>query len=283
MNPFAETALFLALVATACSRSEAPTPSSENTPPTAEQKRAQGDEILKQMAGKLKSATALTFSTSESNERVRRNNEKVTIKLERQVALRRPDRLWFKATGDRDLEGVYNGKVVMLITHKDKVFGEFPAPPTLEETADAITSKYGIALPIADLLSYDPKQSLLDTKTTGGWQGREAIEGVECNVLAYQHPNVDFSIWIPASGDPIPKKLAISYKARRGQPKSTILFRDWNLSPQLSDETFARKVPPDYEGIPVIQRAPAVLGQPGEQKQQGQPQAGGAPSQPKAE
>ena len=202
------------------------------------------------MGDKLKSATALTFSTSESNERVRRNNERVTIKLERQVALRRPDRLWFKATGDRDLEGVYNGKVVMLITHKDKVFGEFPAPPTLEETADAITSKYGIPLPIADLLTYDPKQSLLDARTTGGWQGREAIEGVECNVLAYQHPNVDFSIWIPASGDPLPKKLAISYKARRGQPKSTILFRDWNLSPQLSDETFARKVPSDYEGIP---------------------------------
>jgi hypothetical protein len=28
----------------------------------------------------------------------------------------------------------------------------------------------------------------------------------------------------------------------------------------LANETFARKVPADYEGIPVIQRASAVLG-----------------------
>ncbi len=40
------------------------------------------------MGDKLKSATARTFSTSESDERVRRNKEKITINLERKVAVR---------------------------------------------------------------------------------------------------------------------------------------------------------------------------------------------------
>ena len=84
------------------------------------------------------------------------------------------------------------------------------------------------------------------------------MDGVDCNKLAYQHPKVDFAIWLPVSGEPLPKKMDVTYKARRGQPSSVITFRDWNQSPQLSDDMFARKVPPDYEGIPVIQRAAAL-------------------------
>ncbi len=226
---------------------------------TAEEKRAEGKAILTAMSDKLKSAQAVTFSTTETVERVRRNNEKVKHNVNRQLALRRPDRLWFKTTGDRDLEGFYDGKKVTLVSHKEKVFGQFGAPPTLDETADVITSKYGIPLPVADLLTLDPQGSYVSAETTGGWDRKETIDGVDCNVLAYQHPNVDFSIWIPSSGDPLPKKLDITYKARRGQPKSTILLKDWNLSPQVTDATFAPNVPADYEGIPVIQRASAVI------------------------
>jgi len=250
----------VAMMVSACHEGASPSASEKGAPATEADKRAQGAAILKQMSEKLQSAQALTFSTSESNERVRQNNEKIKINLERQIKVRRPDKMWFKATGDRDLECNYNGKVVTLISHKDKVFGEFPAPPTIDEAADMITTKYDIPLPVADLLTFDPQEALLDDQTTGGWIKRETIEGVDCNLLTYQHPRVDFSIWIPVSGDPLPRKLEINYKARRGNPSSTIVFKDWNLAPQLTNETFARKVPADYEGIPVIQRASAVLG-----------------------
>jgi hypothetical protein len=259
---FAVAGIFIALTISACHDAAGPTASDKKSVPTTDaEKQTQGAAMLTQMSDKLRGAEALSFSTVESIERVRRNNEKATINIERQIKVRRPDKMWFKATGDRDLECNYNGKVVTLISHKDKVFGEFPAAPTLDETEDLISSKYDIALPIADLLTNDPREALTDEKTVGGWVKRETIEGVECNTLAYQHPNVDFTVWIPVSGDPLPKKLQITYKARRGQPTSTIVFKDWNLSPQFSKETFARngKVPDDYEGIPVIQRASAVL------------------------
>jgi hypothetical protein len=259
---FAVAGVLIALTISACHDAAGPTASDKKSVPTTEaEKKAQGAAILTQMSDKLLAAETLSFSTVESIERVKRNNEKATINIERQIKVRRPDKMWFKATGDRDLECNYNGKVVTLISHKEKVFGEFPAAPTLDETADMISSKYDIALPVADLLTTDPRGALTDDQTVGGWVKRETIEGVDCNTLAYQHPNVEFTIWIPASGDPLPKKLQITYKARRGQPTSTIVFKDWNLSPQFSKETFARngKVPDNYEGIPVIQRAAAVL------------------------
>ncbi len=172
----------IALTVAACDARE----SAERGVATTEEKRAQGDALMKQMSEKLKSAQALTFSTTESNERVRRNNERVNLNVNRQVAFRRPDRLWFKATGDRDLECFYDGKKVTLVSHKEKVFGTIPAPPTLDETVDMVTARYDVPLPIANLLTFDPQSTLMSDKTTGGWERRETIGGVECNMLAYQ-------------------------------------------------------------------------------------------------
>lgn len=258
MKLIAAACMVIALTVSACREGGGPG-AAEKSPATDEEKRAQGDAILKQMSDKLKSPQTFTFSTSESIERVRRNNEKVKINIERQTTVRRPDRAWFKVTGDRDLEFYYDGQMVTLVSHKEKVFGELPAPPTLHETVEMITEKYDIPMPISDLLSLDPQEALKGEETTGGWTRRETLGGIVCNVLSYQHPNVDFSLWIPASGDPLPQKFEITYKARRGQPTTTVTFKDWNLAAQVSDETFARKVPDDYEGIAVIQRASAVL------------------------
>jgi hypothetical protein len=249
----------IALIAASCR---------ESGPATSEERRAQGEALLKQMSEKLKSAQSLTVSTFESVERVRRNNEKVKLNINRQLTIRRPDRAWVKTTGDRDLEMFYNGKKVTLVSHKEKVFGEFPAPATLDETVDMITDRYNIPLPMADLLTFDPHGTLMSEKTTGGMEREEKIDNVDCSVLAYQHPNVDWAVWIPVSGDPLPRKLKITYKARRGQPQTEILFKDWNLSPQVTDATFAVKVPDGYEGIPVIQRASAVIPSLEEQEKQ---------------
>jgi len=249
---FAFPFLLIALTLQACNKSEpAGTAGTDGARPDAE-------ALLTKMSEKLKSMSAFTVSTKETNVRVRRNDQRVTLNIERQLSVRQPDRAYAKATGDQDLELFYNGKLVTLVTHKDKVFGELPAPPTIAETADMLEERYGLVLPISDLIAADPQAALKNPETTGGFEKREVVDGVDCNKLAYQHPKVDFAIWLPVSGDPLPKKMDIIYKARRGQPSSVITFRDWNLSPQLSDDLFARKIPADYEGIPVIQRAAAL-------------------------
>lgn len=224
-----------------------------------EEKRAQGDAILKQMSDKLKSAQSMTFSTKETIERTKRDKERQKVDIQREIAVRRPDRLWFKATGDRNVECFYDGKQVTLVSDKDKVYGQFPAAPTLDETTDIITARYGIPMPIADLLTEDPRSALKDAKTVGGVEKQEAVGGVDCNVLSYQHPNVEFSIWIPVSGDPLPQKMHIIDKTRRGQPVMTVEFSDWNLSAEVPQEQFTAQIPKGYEAIAVIQRASAVI------------------------
>jgi hypothetical protein len=37
-----------------------------------------------------------------------------------------------------------------------------------------------------------------------------------------------------------------------------LTFNTWDLAPQITDATFVPKVPADYEGLAVVQRAAAV-------------------------
>jgi len=227
-------------------------------PRTDAEKRTQGDALLLRMSHQLANAQSISFTTSETDERVRPSG-KVVIQLTREVKLRRPDKLWFKATGGADLEGFYQGKDLTLLSHKDKVWGLMPMPSTIDETVIAVEDKYGIPMPVGDLLTKNPSEVLLSSQTTGGWMREETIGGKNCAVLAWKHPNVEWSVWIPTSGEPLPARLDIAYLKKKQQPKSSIVFSNWNLSATLPDATFVAQVPNDFEGIPVIQRASAVI------------------------
>ena len=232
---------------------------SERDPTTPEDQRARGEAILKRMSDRLAAARAISLTTSEEIKHITRGGEPRVDRLTREVRLRRPNRLYFKVTGSRDFEAFYEGERLTLVSHREKVFGEFKTPPTIDDTIDVLGERYGIAVPIGDLLTGNAHRALMSSQTTGGWIGRESIDGTTCAHLAWRHPNVDWDIWIPESGDSLPRKLHIVYKVRRGRPDSTIVFKDWNLNAAVTDAMFARQLPADYEGIAVIQRASAVL------------------------
>jgi hypothetical protein len=217
------------------------------------------NELLTRMTEKIKSVPAFSFATAETADRLKRGGEKVKLNVNRNVTFKSPDRMYFKTTGDRDLEAFYNGKNLILVSHKEKVWGQLPAPPTVAETIDKIKENYGMPLPVADLLGLDAKGKLRNPANPGEIEKKETIGGVECNVLAFKNADVDWEVWIPVSGDPLPKKFHAKYKTAKGQPESLFEFSNWNLTPQITDDTFVAKVPDDYEGIPIIQRAAAVI------------------------
>jgi hypothetical protein len=229
-------------------------------PASPAERRELGDSLVEKMSGRLASVKALSLTAQEEIQRQSRTGEPRIERLTRQVTVQRPNRLYMKVSGARDLEVFYEGERLTMVAHREKVFGEFKTPPTLDETVDLIGERYGIPLPIGDLLTNSAQKALMSGQTKGGWVGRDTLDGVRCARLEWQHPNVDWTIWIPEEGDPLPRKLHIVYKLRRGAPAATVLMKDWNLNPAVTDATFVRRIPDDYEGIAIIQRASAVLG-----------------------
>ena len=59
-------------------------------------------------------------------------------------------------------------------------------------------------------------------------------------------------------GEPLPARFKVVQKRRTGQPVADVTFTAWNVAPQITDATFVPKVPAEYEGIAVVQRAAAV-------------------------
>ena len=102
------------------------------------------------------------------------------------------------------------------------------------------------------------EKALLSEKTTGGYVGIENVGDTPCVHLAFRDVGVDWELWLPVQGEALPKRLKVLQKRRTGQPVVDLTFTAWNLAPQVTDATFVPKVPADYEGIAMLQRAAAV-------------------------
>jgi hypothetical protein len=115
-----------------------------------------------------------------------------------------------------------------------------------------------MALPMGDLFYGSAEQALLSETTTGGYAGTENVSGTPCAHLAFQDIGVDWELWLPVEGDPLPRRFKVVQKGRVGRPVIDVTFTQWDLAPQTVDDTFVPKVPAEYEGIAVLQRAAAV-------------------------
>jgi len=227
-------------------------------PATDAERLARGRELVEQMSTRLAAATAVSATTTEVRDLVRLSGAKESVSQTGVYTIRRPDRFYAKMTGGRGLETWYNGKTLTVAAHPDKVFAQAPMPETIDRTLDAIAERYDMALPMGDLFYSSAAKAMLSDTTTGGYVGTENVGGTPAVHLAFKDVGVDWDIWLPVQGDPLPLRLTVVQKSRKGQPMVDLTFTSWDLSTPIADGTFVPKVPAEYEGIALLQRAAAV-------------------------
>ena len=218
---------------------------------------ARGRDLVKQMSSTLASATGVSVTTMEQRDMVR-GAKKETVSLTGSYTLRRPDRFYTKMTGGRGLESWYNGKTLTIASHQHKVFAQAPMPESIDRALDALAERYDMALPMGDLFYGSAEKALLSETTTGGYVGTENVGDTPCSHLVFKDVGVEWALWIPVQGEPLPKRFKVTQTKRTGQPTVDVTFTAWDIAPQTSDATFVPKVPADYEGIAILQRAAAV-------------------------
>jgi hypothetical protein len=227
-------------------------------PSTDAERLARGRELVRQMSARLAAESAITVTTSEERDAVRRSAGKESSSLTAVYIVRRPDRFYTKMTGGRGLESWYNGKTLTIASHPHKVFAQAPMPETIDRTLDALAERYDMALPMGDLLYGSAEKALLSDTTTGGYAGTEKVADTSCVHLAFQDVGVDWELWLPERGDPLPKRFKVVQKSRSGKPSADVTFTAWDFAQKPDDKAFVPKVPADYEGIAVLQRVAVV-------------------------
>jgi hypothetical protein len=241
------TAAALAAFSAGCSRG-----------PSEAESAKRGRELIHQMSNTLAASKSLSFSTQEHREVLGKDGQKRAVRRARNITLRRPDRFYSNQTGETPTETWYDGKYVTLAVHSHEVYGQIKSPNTVDATLDAMANRFGLILPVGDLLYSRPEDLLVSSDLKGGYVDVQNLNGVECHHLSFTMPGVDWELWLPTKGEALPHRLKVKDKKHKGEPVTDIVFSTWNLQAQPQDEMFKPKVPASYEGIAVLQRAAAL-------------------------
>ena len=213
-----------------------------------------GREVVQRMSDTLAKAGALSVKTRETRAEPRPDGTARSTTVTRDTILRRPDRLHFTTSGDRRTEGWYDGVGFTLAMHGEKAFAQARMPETLDRTLDAIAERYAITMPLADFLYSSPAKALLTETATGGWVGAEQVDGVDTDHVSFKDTGVVWDLWV-ARNDHLPRRGRAVFSGRKRLGTADVSFSEWNLAPAITTAQFRPHVPPDYEGIAILQRA----------------------------
>jgi hypothetical protein len=220
-------------------------------PTTPEAKRQRGDEIMRKMSDHL--ARARTFAVETTDTRTRgKGGKEITVRTTRRLLVRRPDRLALRVGGDMNLRGWYDGSKLTFVSDPQKVWARVNGAPTIDDTLDRMADRLAMPMPMADFLYSSPYEALVGTKSTGGYVGRETIDGVSCFHVAYTHPSVDWDLWVSENDDSLPKKFRVTAKTSTRPRTTEVMFDKWTFGVEAPDAAFAAEVPAGYEHIPVV-------------------------------
>jgi hypothetical protein len=202
------------------------------------------DAALKRMGALLTGAKAFTFKSHSTVDQSLDNGQAVQVARNQHVMVRRPDHLAAVVEADlEDLNYWYDGKRVTVLNRRVNAYSTIDAPPTIDATFDMLAEKYGLVVPLSDLLFDDPYKALVNGARSGVYIGTGYVFDTKCDHLAFRQAGVDWQIWIEQGEKPVPRKVVITYKELPARPQYTSYLSDWNLNPELKDEQFAAKIP----------------------------------------
>jgi hypothetical protein len=208
------------------------------------------DGMLRRMTDYLASLQSFTVQSSSVDEVVLKTGQKIQFANDSLVSVKRPNRLRSEQVGSvNGMAFWYDGKTMSLYCRATNTYGTAPAPPTLDATIDAARKQFQIEAPGADLLFSHPYEILTEQVTGGQVIGRETIDGVAANHLAFVGEDVDWQVWIQDGPRPLPLRFVIVTKTMKEQPEFTVRLSHWEPQATLADGAFAFQPPPGSKRV----------------------------------
>ncbi|MCA6118158.1 DUF2092 domain-containing protein [Bradyrhizobium sp. WSM 1738] len=195
------------------------------------QARAQGsdaDKLLKAMSDYVAGQKTISVTFDSDIEVITSNLQKIQFTSSGQVQLSRPDKLRATRTGGyRDIEIVFDGKMLTVNNKDAKDYAQIDAPGTADQLIDVLRDRHGVVAPGADLLLPDVYNVMMADVVEGAVIGKGVIDGVECDHLAFRNVETDWQIWIESGARPIPRKYVITSKGIAEAPQYTLRIKEW--------------------------------------------------------
>jgi hypothetical protein len=205
------------------------------------------------MSDTLARSKTFTFETTERIEVVAPSGEKRALRFTRKAAVRRPNALYFELRGENEkalhLAAYYKDRLLTLSDKLDGTWAQTTVPASIDEMLDDVIRQFGLPVPIGDLVSASPYDSIIGSSARGGLVSWGTIDQVPFAELDYADAVVGVKIWLPKSGPALPRRLEIRYKQSQIPLVTQLSFTNWKLDAPVPDATFAFQPPADRQPV----------------------------------
>jgi len=200
-------------------------------------------KALNDMASYLRNLKAFQVESATTTDEVQDNGQLIQYTAKINFVVQMPNKLLATASSDRNERTfIYDGKTFTMFAQRAGYYATVPAPPTLRELDDALSEKYDIELPLADLFRFgSPDWKGADIKEATDI-GPSEVSGITCEHYAFRQDDVDWQVWIQKGEYPLPRKLVITTTTEAARPQHTATYT-WNLAPSYNEQSFTF-VPP---------------------------------------
>ncbi|MGV8075203.1 MAG: DUF2092 domain-containing protein [Syntrophobacteraceae bacterium] len=208
-------------------------------------------EQVMRMANFLSQLKQFSVSLQTGYDVVQESGLKIEFGENRKLTVVRPDR--FRADVERSdgesTTAVFDGKAVTVFNPKQKIYAASEIQGDIDAAVKHFVKDLQMRLPLAMLFVASlPKE--LERRVVGAdIVETSSLLGVPCVHVAGRGETVDFQVWLPATGDPLPRRIVLTYKNEEGQPQFWANFTDWNLSPNADPSLFSLDIPKDANRI----------------------------------
>jgi hypothetical protein len=263
-------ALSAILLAAACAASQEPAPpppaeepaieasAAEEAAPVVKVRDARAEEVVLAMSDALKKAGTFSLHVESWSDEETADGTLLSLPGEARLLVRRPDGLFVERTSERGVRHCwYDGKNFTVLDVAKNLYARIDAPETIEKTIDLLADKYGVVMPLADLLADDPSDSYGRVADRVEYLGTQTVRGASCHHIAFAAPWLQWQVWIAAEGDPLPKRVQITYADELGKPRFLAYLDEWKLGPAVEASAFAFTEP---AGARKIEFAPVDSG-----------------------
>ena len=206
---------------------------------------------LQRMSNSLAAAKAFTYKSVSAIEVPAKSGQFLTLFSSVEVALKRPDKLRVRLTGEAPhFDFYYNGATVSAYAAAAPAFSTLQAPPTIDLMLSGLEQETGIRFASMPLLFSDPYRALSRGVSSAIVAGNGRVHGEPCVHLAFKSPGVNWEIWLEEGSRALPRRLATTFTDRPNSPRTIVEFSRWNLHPWLTAGSFKFQAPKGTPEIP---------------------------------
>jgi hypothetical protein len=145
----------------------------------------------------------------------------------------RPNALFFDLRGEGDtafdIAAYYDGRTLTLSEQPGGDWAQTTVPGTLDGMLDDVMRRFGLPVPIGDVVCSSPYDAFIGSSTRGGLVARKTLGDVPCVKLDYADDLVEVRLWLPASGPTLPRRIELVYKRALPPLVSQLDFTSWKL------------------------------------------------------